>query len=97
MSIVWPEGEDFTQLVATAMKDRTSRMGARLREKLAEPDTINRTVSALEQIVDNIDEQLEVQGVDPELRARRERARDGMWDWLVLFRTYASIQDADDG
>jgi hypothetical protein len=95
---MWPDGEDFIQLVSTAVKDRRTDMAARMRDKLAEPDVIGRTVAALETLVDRIDEHLRTPCAPEELQSRRERARDGMWDSLIWYRTVLSmvVSDAPD-
>lgn len=95
---MWPDGEDFIQLVSTAVKDRRTDMAARMRDKLAEDDVIARTVVALETLVDRIDEHLRTPGVPEELQERRERARDGMWDSLVWYRQLQALaQGTPDG
>lgn len=94
---MWPVDEDdFVQLVASAVKDRRTSMAVRMRDALAGPDVIGRTVKALETVVDRIDTQLREEAASEELQARRERARDGMWDSLVWYRQVRALgEDAD--
>lgn len=89
----WPEGEDFIQLVGSAVKDRRSETAAKMRDALARPEIVHATVEALETIVDRIDEQLEVRASE-ELQRRREGARNSHYDWLVWYRTAASLVEA---
>ena len=91
----WPEGEDFLTLVSAAMKPRSGGMGGRMRDRLAEPDVIERTIDALGAIVDRIDAQLAAGDEDSDRRLRRAAARDFMWDWLVWYQTLAGIGTED--
>lgn len=91
--MVWPDGEDFIQLVGTAVKDRNSATGMKIRDALAEADVVHATVDALETIVQRIDEHLEV-AADPDTMRRREGARARHYDALVWYRTAAALADA---
>lgn len=91
--MIWPEAEDFTQLVGSAVKDRRSTTAAQMRDALAGPDIVHRTVEALESIVDRIDKHLE-EPCDAETYRRREGARNSHYDWLVWYRTAASLAEA---
>lgn len=90
----WPNDEDdFVQLVGSAVKDRRSVTAAQMRDALAGADIVNRTVGALDTIVGRIDAQLETT-IDPEMVRRREGARNSHYDWLVWYRTAASLAEA---
>lgn len=90
----WPEDqEDFVQLVGSAVKDRRSLTAAQMRDALAGPAVVGRTVEALEIIVGRIDTHL-TEECDPETLRRREGARNSHYDWLVWFRTAASLVEA---
>lgn len=91
--MVWPDGEDFIQLVGTAVKDRGSVTGARMRDALAEADIVHATVDALETIVQRIDEHLEA-AADSATMRRREGARARHYDALVWYRTAAALAEA---
>lgn len=91
--MVWPDGEDFVQLVGSAVKDRNSATGMKIRDALAEADIVHATVDALETIVQRIDEHLEV-AADSETMRRREGARARHYDALVWYRTAAALADA---
>lgn len=90
--MVWPDGEDFIQLVGTAVKDRKSVTGAKFRDALAQPDIVQATVDALETIVQRIDEHLEAVADSDTLR-RREGARASHYDALVWYRTAAALAE----
>lgn len=94
---MWPVDEDdFVQLVASAVKDRRTSMAVRMRDALAGPDVIGRTVAALETVVDRIDAQLRDECPPEDVRVRRERARDGMWDSLVWYRQMLALEESVD-
>lgn len=96
--MIWPEGEDFVQLVGTAVKDRRSESAVRLRDRLAGPEIVDRTVDALGLIVDRIDAQLARPDVDEDAQRRREGARNSHYDWLVWYQTMAGlVGDSSDG
>lgn len=85
--MVWPDGEDFVQLVATAVKDRRSNTAVLMRDALAGREIVGRTVDALETVIARIDEQLDTfVDASEEQVERRESARAGMYDWLVWYR-----------
>ena len=89
----WPEGEDFIQLVGSAVKDRRSVTAAQMRDALADPAVVHDTIDALETIVERIDRQLE-RPCDEETFRRREGARASHYDWLVWYRTAAALAEA---
>ena len=90
----WPKDEDdFIQLVGSAVKDRRSVTAAQMRDALAGADIVHRTVNALEAIVGRIDKHLE-DDCDQETMRRREGARNSHYDWLVWYRTAASLAEA---
>lgn len=91
--MVWPDGEDFVQLVGSAVKDRNSATGRKIRDALAEVDIVHATVDALETIVQRIDEHLEA-AADSDTMRRREGARARHYDSLVWYRTAAALVDA---
>ena len=89
--MMWPtDDDDFSEIVSQAMEPGPYQSNARMRDLLAKPDVIGRTVAALETIVDRIDDQLEHWEAPPHVRERRERARDAMWGRLVWYRALAA-------
>lgn len=87
---MWPVDDDeFEALVSCAVKDHRSDMARRVRDKLANPDVIGRTVLALERIVERVDEHL-LAACDDDVRRRREHARDGFYEALNMYRVLAN-------
>lgn len=93
--MIWPEDNtDFQSLVNNAMSDRRSELASKIRDALGKPDIIGRTLEALETIVASIDEQLESSKSDDHY-ARSVRARDGMYDRVLMYRAIAALAAAD--
>ena len=87
---MWPVDDDeFEALVSCAVKDHRSDMARRVRDKLANPDVIGRTVQALDRIVARVDEHL-LAACDDDVRRRREHARDGFYEALNMYRVLAN-------
>ena len=87
---MWPVDDDeFEALVSGAVKDHRSDMARRVRDNLAHPDVIGRTVQALEGIVARVDEHL-LAACDDDVRRRREHARDGFYEALNMYRVLAN-------
>ncbi len=95
--VEWPDDdEQFAQLVSTAVSDRRSRSAVEMRDALAELGIVDRTVEALDAIIEKIDVQL-VTLTDVEHRIRVEKARKRFLDNLSWFEQMRAIREAADG
>ena len=95
--IDWPEDdEQFAQIVSTAVSDRRSRSAVDMRDALAELAVVDRTIDALDSILESVDGQLEAV-TDVEHRVRLERAKRKFLDNLSWFEQMRAIREAADG
>lgn len=84
------DATEFRELVNNAVSDRCTEMSATLRDVLARPDVVRRTLDALEEIVEAIDLQIDTSTSDDHY-ARSVKARDKMYANLTAYRAIASL------
>lgn len=88
----WPtDDKEFETIVATAVKGRGKRASL-MRDALAAPDVVKRTIDALETLVARVDRHLLAPATEEQIR-KREIVRDALYDYLVWCRAAEGLAD----